>query len=146
MKIKRKKHVLGWSEKTLLGMILTCVAMVVLSIGLTLAMETPQEKAEHELKRLADVYYTEYLYPQIQRSTKDVQANLKQYDEVGIPQVYLRRLLHYNNDEQIGSSGIFEAVGCNTNYTGVRYFPKEPYGPRDYEVFFTWHCDKMDSN
>ena len=108
-------------------------------------LKTPEEKAEAELEKIADAYYTEYLYPRLLGNLdNDPKAVLQVYYEIGVPTVYLRQLLHYNNDEYAGSEKYFERLECNTNTTGVKFFPVEPYGPRDYTVNYIWECEDGD--
>lgn len=140
-KPKRKK--LGWPEWTLIGMV--AVATMAIGVALcTLIGDGPAEKADKELAKLANDYYVEYLYPRLlgSKMNEDPAATMKIYDEIGVPTTYLRQLLHYNNDEKIGSAGVFSAVACDTNMTGVRYYPYAPYGPNDYKIEYIWKCDK----
>lgn len=139
--MKRVKHVLDVEEKLLIGIIAVSSVMIVAAF-LTKLIPTPSERADTALEEMADDYYLTYLYPRLMGASKDLRQAFKKYDTVGVPTTYLRQLLHYN-DEQYGEmAATFEAVGCDTNQTGVRYYPKEPYGPCDYEVKYIWGCSK----
>lgn len=141
---KTKRTKLGWPEWTLLGIVACSVVLIVCALCAGL-QKTPREKAEIELQNLADIYYVEYLYPRLLGDVKNDPAPiLVDYVESGVPATYLRQLLHYNNDEHIEKAKVFEELGCDTNNTGVRFFPKEPYGPRDYTVRYLWRCEKGD--
>lgn len=139
---KTAKKSFGWSEWTLVGIIGVAGLAILISLC-TLLRDSPAEKADKELKKLADDYYVEYLYPRLLggRVNEDPTPAMEIYDDAGIPTTYLRQLLHYNNDEKIDSAEVFAAVDCNTNTTGVRYFPYAPYGPEDYTVTYIWQCE-----
>lgn len=140
---KKTKHVLGWPEWTLVGIVACSTLLIVLALCTGL-FKTPQEKAEAELKKIANAYYTEYLYPRLLGNLgNDPEKVLSEYTEIGAPMTYLRQLLHYNNDEYAESAKYFEYVECNTNATGVKFYPVAPYGPRDYTAEYTWQCDDL---
>lgn len=124
----------------LLGIVLASTLVIIIALCSQLA-PGPVERAEKELKRLADDYYVLFLYPRLVGFDRSPQEALEVYVESGVPTTYLRQLLHYNDDENIGSAGIFEDLKCDTNGTGVRYFPVEPYGPKDYTVNYIWRCE-----
>lgn len=140
----KHKHELGWPEWTLIGIVICSTLLIILALCMGF-LKTPEEKAEAELEKIADAYYTEYLYPRLLGNLdNDPKAVLQVYYEIGVPTVYLRQLLHYNNDEYAGSEKYFERLECNTNTTGVKFFPVEPYGPRDYTVTYIWECEDGD--
>jgi hypothetical protein len=140
----KSKHVLGWPEWTLIGIVICSTLLIVLALC-TGFFKTPQEKAEAELEKIANAYYVEYLYPRILGNLdSDPKKVLEVYNEIGVPTTYLRQLLHYNNDEYASSAKYFERLGCDTNNTGAKFFPTEPYGPRDYTVSYTWQCEEGD--
>lgn len=133
---------LAWSEWLLIGIL----AAATLAIGLALAtqlLDTPEEQAKKELAKIADDYYVEYVYPQLTEAGQKTEK-LVDYATAGVPMTYLRQLLLYNNGEHQAQAGIFSAAGCDTNATGVRYYPVEPYGPHDYAASFVWQCDIME--
>lgn len=133
---------LAWSEWLLIGIL----AAATLAIGLALAtqlLDTPEEQAKKELAKIADDYYVEYVYPQLTEAGQKTEK-LVDYATAGVPMTYLRQLLLYNNGEHQAQAGIFSAAGCDTNTTGVRYYPVEPYGPHDYTASFVWQCDIME--
>ena len=141
---KAKRTKLGWPEWTLLG-IVGCSVILIICALCTGMIKSPQEKAEIELQQIADAYYVEYLYPRLLGDiNNDPAPILADYTEGGVPATYLRQLLHYNNDEHADKASVFEKLGCDTNSTGVRFFPQEPYGPRDYTVVYLWQCEEGD--
>lgn len=134
------KHVLHWPEWTLVGIVAVSTLLIIISLCTGL-LKSPTERAEIEMDKLAEAYYTEYLYPRLLGNLNNDPAKvLPAYTESGVPTTYLRQMLHYNDDEHAKSAGYFEAVECDTNDTGVRYFPVEPYGPRDYTTVYFWRC------
>ena len=140
----KHKHVLGWPEWALLGIVACSTLLIVIALC-TGFFKTPQEKAEAELEKIANSYYTEYLYPRLLGNLdNDPKAVLEVYYQTGVPTTYLRQLLHYNNDEHAKSERYFDCLECDTNTTGVRFFPVEPYGPHDYTVTYIWQCEKGD--
>lgn len=143
-KVKKKtKRKLGWPEWTLLG-IVAVSTLTIIGALCTWLIDTPQEKAEKQMASLADDYYTEYLYPRLLGMMTQPVESLAEYAETGAPTTYLRQLLHYNNDSHRELEPVFEKVACDTNATSVKYYPVEPYGPRDYEVKTTWRCDEFE--
>lgn len=145
MKLKHKKTPFAWPEWTLIGIICTSIMMVLLSFCVAALQAPPKERAQAELARIAKDYYISYLYPHLLGTLEaDPAERLEPYIENGIPVIYLRHLLHYNNDEYAASASVFEQLQCNTNHTGVRYQPIEPYGPYDFEIQYVWSCDAVD--
>ncbi len=138
-KAQKAKHVFGLEEKLLLGIVGVSVLMIIAAFSVKL-LPTPTEQADAKLEEIANDYYLTYLYPRLMGANKDLEQAFKKYDKVGVPTVYLRQLLHYNDDQYAETAETFATVGCDTNQTGVRYYPKEPYGPHDYEVKYLWEC------
>ncbi len=139
-----KKLELSWEQRTLLGMVAGASVAIMISF-LGFLVDTPAEMAHKELAELADDYYISYLYPTLLGDvfTVDPGEKLQGYVELGTPATYLRQLLHYDNDKNMLSAPIFENVACDTNRTSIKFFPVEPYGPRDYTIKYTWNCDGM---
>lgn len=124
----------------LLGTVGICVVMIMCAF-LVRMIGTPEEQMQQKLKYIADEYYITYLYP---RLLGDLQADpsemLARYSESGVATTYLRQLLHFNNDQFRESAPTFQQFECDTNSTSVRYFPFEPYGPKDYRIEFDYRC------
>ena len=138
-----KKRVLGWEEWTLLGIVIASVLMIGATLSLQL-IDTPTEVAEKSLEKIANNYYITYLYPRLLgKLDNNPEEMLSRYREFGVPTTYLRQLLHFDNDRCAGEAATFAEIGCNTNTTGVRYYPVEPYGPKDYKVKYLWKCDTL---
>lgn len=139
-KTERKKF--GWQEWALVGIVGVAAVTIVLALC-TLTKDSPTERADKELANLAKSYYVEYLYPRLLggKMDSDPTPAMKVYDETGVPTTYLRQLLYYNDNDGGESAEIFAKIECNTNLTGVKYFPVAPYGPTDYTVTYIWQCE-----
>lgn len=148
MKLPRLKHPMhdfSWTEWTLVGIVCASVLLIGVSFCVKAAQVSPQEQAEQELARISHEYYLTYVYPHLLGTLEtDPEEAFSPYAQPGIPTTYLRQLLHHNNDEYIDSAPIFERLGCDTNRTGVRYYPVAPYGPKDYTVTYIWNCEDGD--
>ncbi len=142
---KRKQFVLNWEEWTLLGIVMGSTLMVISALLLQL-VDTPTELAEKRLDKIANDYYITYLYPRLLgKLDNDPEEALARYEESGAPATYLRQLLHYNDDKFLHEAQTFSEIGCNTNATGVRFFPVAPYGPRDYKIKYSWKCKTLET-
>lgn len=138
---------LSWSEITLLSIIGTSAVAIVFSFAFT-AIFDPVKRSERELSKLADAYYIEYLYPRALGGKFDeAEAILKDFTVQGLPNVRLRQLLLFDEAKYASSAEIFSNpyYKCDTNKTYVRYYPIEPYGPRDYIVQYGTACEKIGS-
>lgn len=104
---------------------------------------------ERELTKIARDYYENYYYDKKMQQFKvgeggaDAAAVLSEYTEVGIPEVLLRQLLLFDNSRWKDARELFETMGCDTNKTGVRFFPTEPYGVKDYTMTINYACEKQ---
>lgn len=140
-----KQHKIEWSGWVLVGIVVASAMMIGMSLLTSALYLTPEEEAKVKLDELADDYYTEYLYPHLLVDLDaDPKEALEPYLEVGVPTTFLRQLLHYGDGSHAKYEAYFTPVGCDTNTTGVKYYPKEPYGPEDYELFYYWDCSKGD--
>lgn len=138
-----KQRKIEWSGWTLIGIVIVSGMMIGMSLITSALYLTPEQEAQVKMQELADDYYTEYLYPQLLGSLDaDPKEALERYAETGIPTTYLRQLLHYGDGSHAKYEVYFTPVGCDTNVTGVKYFPLEPYGPNDYQTTFYWQCSK----
>lgn len=133
-----------WREITLLSLIGTTASVIIATFILGNTLD-PVKRSHHELERLANAYYIEYYYPHsLGKYLDQPETILKDYVEQGLPVVRLRQLLLYNNGQHADSIDVFtnSTYTCDTNSTYVRYYPFEPYGPRDYTLkLYTDGCD-----
>lgn len=143
-----KRHVpkvpakLSWFERAMLGIIVACIVCITVSLCAG-AVFDPARDAKNAFEQLADDYYIEYLYPYVLGDQiNDPAPILSEYQAMGFPIVRLRQLLTYDKTktgeylQKISN----EYIKCDTNMTTIRFTPKEPYGPRDYNVSFQLSC------
>lgn len=133
------KRTFDLEEKLLLGIVAVSGVMIIAAFLLKL-LPTPSERANAKLTEMANDYYLTYLYPRLMVGGQNLEQAFEKYDARGVPTVYLRQLLHYNDGQYANLRTTFEEAGCDTNQTGVRYYPKAPYGPHDYDVQYYWEC------
>lgn len=138
---KKAKTPLDWPEFTLIGILVASVLLIAVSMLLQMSFN-PRGDAEAAMEKLADAYYRGHLYPQLLDYQIDRPEKLETYAETGVPTTYLRQLLDYNDSKQVVATKVFnnQYYQCDTNHTGVRYYPHAPYGPRDYTVKYFWSC------
>lgn len=144
---RRKSSRFTWREGALLSMIGVSAVMIIATLILSNVFD-PVKRSEHELEKLADAYYIEYLYPRsLGKYLNEPEAVLKDYVSQGLPAVLLRQLLLYNNGKNSSSIEAFSNsyYQCDTNKTYVRFYPVEPYGPRDYTLQYGTACEKVGS-
>ncbi len=139
-----KPRRLTWREGALLSIIGTCAVMIAFTFVFT-NIADPVKRSEQELAKIADAYYIEHLYPHaLGRKLYQPETVLADYAAQGLPAVHLRQLLLYNNGQFADSASVFNNryYQCDTAQTFVRYYPVEPYGPRDYTVVYGTACEK----
>lgn len=142
---KRKREPITWREITLVSQIGVSTVAILFTF-IFCAFNDPVKRSAAELEKLADAYYIEYLYPSsLGSKLYEPETILKDYTQIGLPAVKLRQLLLYNNGKYANSIEAFDNpyYQCDTNQTYVRYYPVEPYGPRDYTVKYGTACEKV---
>lgn len=142
-----KRSKFSWREATLLSMIGVSAVAIVATLILSNIFD-PVKRSEHELEKLADSYYIEYLYPRsLGKYLNEPETVLKDYVSQGLPTILLRQLLLYNNGKNASSIDAFSNsyYQCDANKTYVRFYPVEPYGPRDYTIQYSTACEKVSS-
>lgn len=142
---RRQSSRFTWREVTLVSLLGTSAVMIAFAIIMSSILD-PVKRSERELSKLADNYYIEYLYPRTLGGKFDeAEAILKDFTVQGLPNVRLRQLLLYDDAKYASSIEAFSNshYECDTNKTYVRYFPVEPYGPRDYTVEYGTSCEKL---
>lgn len=144
---RRKNTKFTWREATLMSMIGVSAVTIAITFILGNVLD-PVKRSEHELEKLADAYYIEYLYPRsLGKYLNEPETILKDYVSQGLPAVLLRQLLLYDNGKNASSIEAFsnDYYQCDANKTYVRFYPVEPYGPRDYTVQYGTACEKISS-
>lgn len=123
--------------------IFVCIALVFFNLAAHAALD-PQKLAESELEMISKDYYENYYYDLFTSKLpeEDYVVALTTYSEYGLPMVYLRELLLFDEGRHADSRSYFEGqYYCNTNRTGVRIIPHPPFGKTDYELKFTYDCE-----
>lgn len=65
-----------------------------------------------------------------------------QYVKNGLPTVYLRKLLLFDDGRHTTSRQYFSnQYVCNTNHTAVKIKPYPPFGRTDYETEYIYECE-----
>lgn len=144
---KRNHQSFSWREVTLMSLIGTSAAMIALTFTLSVVLD-PIKRSEQEISKLAERYYIEYLYPRALGDYIDQpKVILRDYAKRGLPNVRLTQLLSYNNNSHANSLDVFENpyYNCDLNATYVKFYPIEPYGPRDFTVNYNMACEKSGS-
>lgn len=144
---KRKREPITWREIALISQLGTSAFVIIFAL-IFCAVNDPVKRTQQELEKLADAYYIEYLYPSsLGSKLYQPETVLADYAQAGLPAVKLRQLLLYNNGKYSSSLSVFSNAyyKCDTNQTYVRYYPVEPYGPRDYTVTYGPVCEKVSS-
>lgn len=144
---RKKREPLTWREITLISQIGVSVFAIVFTFVFC-TINDPVRRSEQELAKLAEAYYIEYLYPSsLGNKLYQPETILKDFTETGLPSVKLRQILLYNNGQHADSIEVFSNpyYHCDTNQSYLRYYPVEPYGPRDYTVVYNTACEKVSS-
>lgn len=145
--IRSKRQSFSWREVTLMSLVGTSAAMIALTFVLSSVLD-PVKRSEQEISKLAERYYIEYLYPRaLGDYINQPKIILHDYEKRGLPNVRLTQLLSYNNNSHADSLDIFENpyYNCDLNATYVKFYPVEPYGPRDFTVNYNMVCEKSGS-
>lgn len=139
---KRHPFSFTWAEGVMAGIICICALCVGISVFADSEFD-PERDATEALEELARDYYIEYLYPNtLGTRINDPASVLSRFVDSGLPVVRLRQLLLYDDEHRIAYAHFFanEYYFCDTNLTTLRYFPFEPYGPRDYTIEYNYSC------
>lgn len=144
MRIKKAKFTMTM-EKKILVVILAVASLSVVTALSVQAIFDPQRQAEHKIDELAKEYYSTYLYPRLLGTNQNAEEALSGLTKSGVATTYLRQILLYNNQAHRNETVFFSNArySCNTNRTGVRFYPEAPYGPEDFRTEVFWECQKL---
>ncbi len=131
-------------EKIYLLVVIAVSSFVVIFTLVMQIWANPWHMTENKMQSLAKEYYEEYYYPQLLSSGNNLTTMLSKYQESGLPLVYLRQMLLYDDAKNHDKLKYFQnsKINCNTNVTGARFIPFEPYGVKDYRIEYVWSCEK----
>ena len=140
--IKRRNDSVMARRFVTIGVIVS-ILMVGVSLFVAVYFKT-ETVAKRKLEELATMYYENYYYDrfmeEIDPELKD--EKLKTYEKTGFQPVLLRQLLLYQNGKYASYKVYFEKgeYKCDKNKTSVKFYPVEPYGPKDYTVEYNYSC------
>lgn len=143
-KLKSKKVAEPVEKKITLVCLIASLAVVLLSVFVGVFFN-PQKVAERKLKKLAIDYYENYFYDKFVSAMPEGKKEdvFKDYSERGFAPVYLRQLLLFDNERDIGYAKYFNTTtySCDRNATKIQIFPVEPYNKKDYYIEYTSSCN-----
>lgn len=144
MRLKKAKFVMT-TEKKILAMILAVATLSIITALSVQAVLDPQRQAEQKLDELAAEYYSTYLYPRLLGSNQNAEEVLADLEKSSTGMTYLRQILLYNNQANRNETVYFSNArySCDTNRTGVRFYPEPPYGPEDFHTDVFWECHRL---
>ncbi len=128
-----------WRKAATWG-ILACMALVTMSVIWGL-YEIWDGKLKLETEKIATDYYETYFYPKLASSEKGAKDFLEKYTESGLAPVPLRQLLLFDNARHQDSRPLYETEECNTNNSLVLFYPKSPFGKKDYRIDIKLSCE-----
>ena len=105
----------------------------------------PEKIVEREMTKMAKDYYENYFYENYTKNylSSGNTEKLERLEKNGFPYVYLRQLLHYDDNKYADSAPNFRYEGytCDTNKTRVTLYPVAPYGRTDYRTEYHYSCE-----
>lgn len=125
------------AQTAIIGVILGAMLVVVVGV-LAIQFAKPERQVADKVSALASNYYENSLYKSVtdEGANKDV---LKKYTETGFAPVTLRQLLLFKSYTDTKESKYLNRY-CSDEATRVTYYPKEPYGVKDYTVEYQYSC------
>lgn len=125
-----------------LGVIVSAI-MVGVSLFVTVYYN-PEAVAKRNMDFLARTYYETYYYDKFVEAIDEdsFEERMRTYERTGLQPVMLRQLLLYNNGKYSSYKEYFEndSFKCDKNKTSAKFYPKSPYGPKDYRVEYEYSC------
>ena len=102
--------------------------------------------ANQKFEELSRNFYENYLYENFlnEHSGENLEAAIKNYTVEGF-RVKLRQILNYEFVEHGTNYRSYfetETFSCNTNGSWATFYPRAPYGKKDYEPKFELSCEK----
>lgn len=128
------------------AIVVAIAVIVVVVLFATGTIGNKNKKVEKQLtarlEELGRNFYEEYYYKQVGKDEEARKNFVKGHAQNGI-KIDLANLARANTIEQQNILNAFaNATGdaCSTTGTKVAIYPKEPYGPKDYEIKITLDC------
>lgn len=128
-------------KKIIIGVVFVAMLAVIGTLLMYLFFN-PEIAIKRTVEEITQDYYENYFYDNfIKTVTKESQDEaLERYSKTGFAEVSLRGLLLFNGGKYASlSDGIMKY--CDTDKTNVQFFPKAPYGNKNYEIKFNYSCN-----
>lgn len=104
----------------------------------------PRAIALRTIDHIASDYYESHYYPMIvkDKTSEDIIKYFTSFTRYGLPPVYLRVLLLFDNGRHQKSTAVFNhyLYTCDTNTSSVTFKPVSPFGPKDYTYTHYLDC------
>jgi len=122
------------------GVVLLSVLVIGIIMIINSNKETLEEQRTSYLEELGDLFYSRY-FDHISSGSTQAEANaeLAKFTETGM-QVNLDSLSNIDTTRTEKINELFE--NCNRGRTGVRIFPKEPFGAKDFTLNVNLDCEE----
>ncbi len=141
-----KSRYVRYNLKAVKSTIITVIILAILTVilaGLTTFFYTPERIVKAKIESIAADYYENYFYQDIV-SYKTTQAQLEKtmekYEASGFSSVALRQLLVYDSQKHSDATDTIKEY-CDESDTSVQFYPKAPYGQKDYHVEYYYSCE-----
>ena len=125
------------AQTAIIGVILGSMLVVIIGV-LAIQFTKPGRQVVSKIESLAANYYENSLYKTISNSP-NYKETMKNYSESGFAPVALRQLLLFKSGQDTKESKYLTKY-CNDDGTTVTFYPKEPYGAKDYTVEYNYYC------
>ena len=85
------------------------------------------------LTKIANIYYQDYYYQEIEGSNEEVKNFLKSFTKKGL-KISLRTLGSYNGKESLSEIEEFTLNKCDLDKTYIIIYPNSPYDKDNYKI------------
>lgn len=130
------------NKKSLIVILIMIVILIVVSI-LNLVLDNNKRNEELDMEgvitSLAEIYYEEHYYPQVQSSFENNYIEKLRQDEKEGIELNLRNIIGIFEEVEV-STFYQEGNYCNFLGTYATIYPNSPYGIEDYKVEVTLSC------
>ena len=125
------------AQTAIVGVILCSMLVVVIGV-IAIQFTKPERQVSSKVEALAANYYENSLYKTVSASS-NYKESLKKFAETGFSPVALRQLLLFKSASSTKESKYLTKY-CSEDATRVIYYPKEPFGVKDYRVEYQYSC------
>ena len=139
---KRKDRKLDLTQIIMLVLIGVCVVVVIVYLIFSL-VNRPENRIPQLFEQMSEDYYENVLYDYFSKSENfknDPNKAMELYEKYGFTAVDLKTLLLYDNQKNAKYADEMKKY-CKEENTFVKFYPKAPYGQKDYEANYTYSCE-----